>query len=761
MFKSIGLFTCLILVTFVYSQEATIYGRIVNESNDPIPFVDVVVKELNIGATTNENGAYEIGPIAPRTLTLIIRAEDYENDTLSLDANGLKKVDFTLKPRFNEFDEVVVSGTMRAVRKSDSPVPVEVYDQAFFQSNPTPSIFESLQNVNGVRPQMNCSVCNTGDVHINGLEGPYTMILIDGMPIVSGLATVYGLNGIPQSLIERVEIVKGPASALYGSEAVGGLINVITKSPDNAPKASADVFMTSWQELNADIGYRFSIGEKVSSLLGINYFNYDNPIDNNNDGFTDVTLQDRVSIFNKWNFKRKDGKLFSLSGRYVYEDRWGGEMNWTPAYRGGNEIYGESIYTNRVELFGAYELPIKEKVMLTFSANAHDQNSVYGDMNYQGIQNIAFSQLTWEKKLGKHQLLSGLAMRYTFYDDNTTATEDEVNNSRVNAPSEIYLPGLFVQDEIKFNRNHTLLLGARYDYNSVHGSIFTPRMNYKWMSDNRKNTLRLSAGSGYRVANVFTEDHAALSGARDVVFVGDLAPEMSWNGNINFVKKVITKSDLFLSFDATLFYTYFDNKIIPDYDTDPTKIIYQNLEGYAVSQGVSLNMDINYKNLSGRIGGTLMDVASYENGIREQQEFQERYTMTWNIGYDFPRVNMKVEYTGNLYGPMELPLLSELDPRKALSDPWSIQNIQVTKTFKFGMEIYGGVKNILDWTPNRGNPFIIARAHDPFDEQVEFDAQGGVIPTAENPYGLTFDPTYIFGPNQGRRFYFGIRYNFK
>jgi len=124
----------------------------------------------------------------------------------------------------SDLNEVVISGTLKEVTKLESPVPVEVYTSKFFKANPTPSIFEALQNINGVRPQLNCNICNTGDIHINGLEGPYTMILIDGMPIVSGLSTVYGLSGIPQALIDRVEIVKGPASTLYGSEAVGGLI---------------------------------------------------------------------------------------------------------------------------------------------------------------------------------------------------------------------------------------------------------------------------------------------------------------------------------------------------------------------------------------------------------------------------------------------------------------------------------------------------------------------------------------------------------
>ena len=218
---------------------------------------------------------------------------------------------FDLKEN-NTLDEVVITGTLKPVSHLESPVPVEVYKPIFFKKNPTSNIFEALQNVNGVRPQLNCNVCNTGDIHINGLEGPYTLVLIDGMPIVSGLSTVYGLSGIPNSLLDRIEIVKGPASSLYGSEAVGGLINIITKNPKNAPVFSADSFLTDWGELNLDIGIKANVNKNISLLTGINYFNYSNPIDNNKDNFTDLTLQDRISVFQKWNFNRKSNKLFSL-----------------------------------------------------------------------------------------------------------------------------------------------------------------------------------------------------------------------------------------------------------------------------------------------------------------------------------------------------------------------------------------------------------------------------------------------------------------
>lgn len=757
----------LVIVSLLFigslTAQTTIIGTVKSEEGEPLAWIDVVVQGANKGATTSADGTFTIKGLSFGDYNLIARSSDFYNDTInvSLINSEAISINFTLSPITTLLSEVVVSGTQRAVRKSDSPVPIEVYSKKFFRSNPTPSIFESLSQVNGVRPMVNCNVCNTGDIHINGLEGPYTMVLIDGMPIVSGLSTVYGLQGIPQSLIERVEIVKGPASTLYGSEAVGGLINVITKSADQAPKLFVDLFGTTWGEFNLDLGYRADIGKNVSTLLAANYFNYNFPFDHDKDGFTDVTLQDRLSVFNKWDFQRPEGKIFSFAARYIYEDRWGGDMNWTPEYRGGDEIYAESIYTNRVELFGTYQLPIKERVLFKFSGNTHNQNSRYGDQRYDAQQNILFGEFTWDKTINRHSLLAGLSSRYTYYDDNTVATEEVVEGEVKNTPEKTYLPGVFLQDEWKMTAQSTLLMGMRYDYNSIHGSILTPRINYKWTTPSKLNTLRISAGSGYRVVNIFTEDHAALTGARETIILNDLRPETSWNGNINYVRKFNVKNKLFLNFDLTAFYTYFDNKIIPDYDTDPNKIIYDNLDGYAESMGVSLGIDARYKGLSVNLGGTLMDVSSIEDGERIRQEFQERYSITWTAGYDFSRVGLKLEYTGFVYGPMVLPLLSDLDPRPDMSKPYSIQNIQITKVFKNGLEIYGGIKNLFNWTPNKHAPFLISRADDPFDKNVQYNNDGSVMATPDNPYALVFDPNYVWAANQGIRGFLGIRYTLK
>ena len=743
--KNLFKLTCFLLlgISSLQGQTNSISGK-VTSNGEVLPFINIYLKKTKLGTSTNENGFFELKNIPNGNYTIVASSVGFKFKSAKITVSGNQKIikNFNLNEN-NSLEEIVISGTLRPVSKSNSPVPVEVYSKSFFKKNPTPSIFESMQNVNGVRPQLNCNVCNTGDIHINGLEGPYTFVLIDGMPIVSGLSTVYGLTGIPQALIERVEVVKGPASTLYGSEAVGGIINIITKKPTNAPVLSTDVFSSSWGEINTDIGLRYKLSKKTQGLLGINYFNYQNRIDNNKDGFTDLTLQNRISIFNKVNIERKSNKVFTIAGRYVYEDRWGGEMDWEKEFRGSDVKYGESIYTNRWETFGTYQLPTSENISFQFSANGHYQNSFYGTDSYNAEQLIGFGQFIYNKQIAKkHDLLLGLAYRYTFYEDNTFATLEK--DGITNKPSVTHLPGFFIQDEIALNTQNKLLLGARWDYNSLHGSIFSPRVNYKWNSKDKADIFRASVGNGFRVANVFTEDHAALTGAREVEFDGELDPETSWNANLNYVKKINTENS-FITLDASVFYTYFNNRILPDYETDPGKIIYANLDGYSVSKGISLNTDITFTNgLSINAGATLMDVSITENGVKTRQLLTESFSGVWSISYKF-NSNFSVDYTGNLYGPMRLPLLGEKDTRAANSPWFSIQNIQATKKFTNSWELYGGVKNLLNFTPaansinNAGNPFNVG------------------INTEQNPE-LAFDPSYVYASNQGIRMFLGLRY---
>ena len=729
-----------------FSQEHTINGTVYSEG-EPLDGASLRIKGTNLGTITNEKGYFSIKFSKKKNNQLIISYTGHKSKQIEIDPkeSDIGKIILEL---YESLDEIVISGTLKPVSKLNSPVAVEVYSQSFFKANPSPSIFESLESINGIRPQLNCNVCNTGDIHINGQEGSYTMVLIDGLPIVSGLSTVYGLSGIPQSLIERVEIVKGPASTLYGSEAIGGVINLITKLPENSSKLSVDSFLSDWGELNTDIGYKYSLSKRTTGLLGINYFNFSNPIDNNNDGFTDLTIQDRISIFNKFTY----GDKLSFATRFVYEDRWGGQLNWEPKYRGGDTVYGENIYTTRFEAFGNYTF--NKNLSFQFSYNNHTHNSAYGTTIFNANQTIGFGQLIWNKSIKNNDLLFGLAYRYTYYDDDTTATFNEILNS--NQEDIYHMPGLFIQDEIKINESNTLLLGIRFDHNSLHGNIFTPRINYKLSNYDQTSILRLSFGTGYRVAQVFTEDHAALTGARDVVFLNDLEPEKSWNTNLNYVKKVYLKEGAIIDFDISIFKTQFSNKIIPDYDTNPNKIIYDNLKGRSISQGVSLNINSLLENgIRFNLGATYIDSYIKEDGVKTVPYLTEKFQSVWKFEKKWNDKNLIFDLTGTTIGPLRLPTLSRLDPRPDYSSTFSIVNIQLTKILKNTFEIYGGVKNIFDFTPPKNS---IARSFDPFDKQVVFDNSGNAIQNENNPYALTFDPSYVFASNQGFRFFFGLRY---
>lgn len=730
-------------------SQHIIRGEVIDwRTDEKIAGATIQPSHKNTGIISGEKGLFSlILPDGIPEVKAVISAAGFHTDTVTFTIHR-KFIPVYLKPSGKSLDEVVISGTLREVQKAASPIPVETYSAKFFRRNVTPSIFEALTIVNGVQPQLNCNVCNTGDIHINGMEGPYTMVLIDGMPIVSNLATVYGFSGIPASLIKRVEIVKGPASTLYGSEAVAGLINIITKDPTSSSRFSTDLNLSTYGELNADVSGKFNIGN-AHSLVGLNVFVFDKKFDINKDNFTDVTLQKRFSLFNKWNFKRKSNQPMGIATRLLFEDRWGGELQWEKKWRGSDSIYAESIYTRRFELMGNYGLAIPdEKLLFEYSYNYHNQDSYYGTSAYKAEQHSVFAQLRWDKTIKNHNILVGIPYRYIWYDDNTPATSKP--NGSANSPSLNTTHGIFVQDEIKFSDAFTTLAGLRYERNNLQGNIVSPRLALKYQQ-NKHQTFRLSGGNGFRVVNLFTEDHLALSGAREVIITETLKPEKSWNANINY-NGTFTPGFGYITIDASAFYTYFTNKIVPDYDSDPQKIIYSNLKGYAVSQGISANIDLTFrKSFKINSGITLMDVFTNQqnsNGIfaKQQQLFAPTFSATYAVSYALPEWNLNFDFTGKVYGPQRLPIVPN-DFRPEYSPLFTLANFQVTKKLKNDIEIYGGVKNLFNFQPE--NPIL--RPFDPFNENVN--------DPVSNPNGYTFDPSYNYAPVQRIKAMIGFRYS--
>ena len=584
-------------------SQVVISGTIRDGNGSPVAFANIGIPETGSGTYTDERGHFQI-EVGNKEAVIEVSAIGFFR--LSSPLNELagfpSDIDITLRESQLELNQVVVTGNMKQTFLKESPVKVEVLTSTFLKKTPSNNIIEAIQTVNGVQEQVNCGVCGTNDIHINGMEGPYTLMLIDGMPIMSSLASVYGFNGIPTAMVDRIEIIKGPSSTLYGTEAVGGGINILTKSPEFAPRLMVNTYLSSHLEWNLDLGSAVRINDKVDMSLGINTYYNQYRFDENNDDFTDIPLNKRLTIYNKWVIRREDFETTSFAFRYYTEDRFGSTMQWQQQDRGSNSVYGESIRTNRFEFIGSYQVPIRAlPLKINYSLTWHDQDSYYGDSNYGAEQFVFFSNFTWDREIGRHDLLAGVTLRNDIYRDNTPAQTDDNR----------WTPGVFFQDEWDFTKSSTLLSGIRFDFHDSHGVIISPRINYKQMLG-QYTSLRVNLGTGFRRVNLFTEDHAALTGSREVIIANELQPESSYNINLN-LNHIFILGQSTGTLDLDMFYTYFNNKIIPDYETDSRYIIYDNLAGFGITRGVSFSLNQSFVfPLNYSIGITIQDVFEEE-----------------------------------------------------------------------------------------------------------------------------------------------------
>lgn len=739
----------LMMFSIFSASEAQVFTAVVkNEKGEPLPFATAHDHDKGYGTTANDLGAFSL-KIEEGTKLIWVSHVGYQKKEVNLDKLDLSQIHtIQLIPDKLGLNEVVVSGQMQARSLRNSPVKVEVFKADFLNdfSQGSGNLMESISMINGIQENVACGVCYTNEISINGLEGAYTSLLINGIPIYGNLATVYGLNSIPTDMMEKVEVVRGPGSTLYGSEAMAGVINIITPhAEEKSLKVNSSLSQLGEWKGNIIAQYGENDWKHFS---GVHWDMANQFVDQNDDLFSDVVLRDRFSIFN---FSENEEKQLSIGGKYYYEDRRNGVLEYVKnrnykQLRGNDEVYGESIYTHRWELFGDKRFE-NSPFRLQFSASQHWQDSYYGDTFYEAEQHQAFSNFIYENQWGKHNFLSGFSQRLTYYDDNSPATENESGNR---ADVQI-VPGVFVQDEWKINEDWKALSGARLDYYNRHGLIFSPRLNIQYQLSEWIN-FRFNSGTGFRIVNLFTEDHAFVSGQRELRIEEDLDPERSFNVGLGF-QHVYTFGNQQGSVELDGFYTYFTNKIIPDYDT-PGFIIYTNSESYAYTRGLSAN--INHQvgaNLYLNLGAQWQNARqaeSNEDGVLEEKRiiYSRDWSAVGSAEYSFPK-GIKLNYSFNWNGPTAMPEVFEvnalgeiLSPRSDLSPQFTLHNLKVRKEFK-KIEIFAGVRNIFD------NVQHISPLSGTQDETVPLG------------FGEYFDTAYSYGSLMGRNFFVGFDWSIR
>lgn len=649
-------------------------------------------------------------------------------------AQGQARLDSARLDRTLELSEALVVGSTAHSTRLPRTESVERLSARTMLGLASATLAEQFGRIAGLRLQTTCAVCGAAELRLNGLEGPYTLVMIDSAPLVGSLGGIYGTQGLPTLLARGVEVVRGPVGAGLPAEGLGGSVNLLTR-PAGGVVPQVRLLGGSWAEGSADVAVPLNTtwalyGQAASRRR---------PPDRNGDGFYDLVKYNRGSLALTGSPTLGQWARASVYARGYAERRTGGQMAYEPRlHRLKEAVYGEDIYVYRGEAVAniRYTSQGRWQQQTLLSGAAHYQDAAYGTMLYQGLQADVFVQHTASARLGRGRVQLGPTARYLLYDDNTPATRTENTN---NLRREL-MPGGYVQAELPLGPA-TLRPGLRYEHHPVHGSQWAPRLH---------GALRLApgllaraaTGLGYRSVNVITEDHAALTGSRRLVLPQSLQPERAWTHLAELAWDTALGS-VRLDLALTAWRTDFANKILADFDTDPNAIIYRNTPEQARNQGLTMQAAAVAQAWSARASATWL---SYTRSLPGLERQTVPYTPSWQtqaeLTYRLPGQRLEATARLEATGPQPMPL-QPADDRPALSPSYALLHGQISYRPTARLTLLGQVRNLGNWLP-RYAP--IWRAQDPFDRGADPDRTG------------TFDPGYVYGPLGGRSFVLGVDY---
>ena len=506
--------------------------------------------EEKVRVATNMDGAYVISGLKPGNYTLRAEAMGYEprETKITLGDESVVMVDFSLKMADKVMDELVVSANRNEVKRCMAPVVVSVLNSNTFETVNAPDLAKSLNYQSGLRVENNCQNCAFPQVRINGLEGPYSQILINSRPVVSALSGVYGLEQIPVNMIDRVEVVRGGGSALFGANAVGGTINIITKEPTrNSFSVNTQLSNMNGQAWEETMGANVSLVSKNRNYGIALYEAYRNrsPYDADGDGYSEVGKLD-MNTFGLRGFYRPSKKnVFNLEYHNTNEFR-----------RGGNKFDQEPFNTDITEqtkhvinsggLSYDHFLPGDRHKLSAYVSLQHIlRNSYYGaqqNPNAYGQTNDLTYVIgtTYTGRFNK--ILFSPATLTAGLEYQVNSMHDVMQGYGRDMKQDVKIGGGFLQNEWEM-KYFTLLAGFRLDkHNLIENVIFSPRINLLYRPIETLQA-RLTWSTGFRAPQAYDEDlHITAVGGEGVLIqlADGLKPERSnsFSGSVDWATNI-------------------------------------------------------------------------------------------------------------------------------------------------------------------------------------------------------------------------------
>ena len=594
--KIIYIIIVLLIPGFLYAQK-TLEGKVIDsDGTTGLIGASVYWAGTTTGTSTNEAGYFVLkrlkrsgsdipqswqkdgtSPFKGEVDKLVISFVGYRTDTIIIEENS-DYFEHTLN-QLAQIAEITVVGRAPGahIDRKEPIMTFKVTGQELTKAACC-NLSESFTTSASVDVSYSDAATGAKQIQLLGLAGTYVQMMTENFPALYGLGSAYGLNYIPGSWMESIQVSKGTASVRNGYEAITGQINVEYKKPMESEKFFLNAYASSSGKMEGNVNSSLILNDKLSTAI-LAHGEYNSVInDHNNDGFRDEPNVQQNHFFNRWEYMTES--LHAKAGiKIIEEERLGGQTTFSPSDLENNSTdYGILINTLRAEAFTktGYIFPSMKNVSLAWinSFIYHDQDATFGLNAYSGLQKSYYSNVLfqWKPYNEKHTIDAGLSYKYDQYEEMYNSTPLDRKES---------VPGAFLQYTYTDTSLITVVAGMRVDDHNLYGLFVTPRLHLRYeLTDNT--TLRASAGKGFRSTNVLAENQYLLASSREIQIADNLEHEEAWNAGASLTS-YFTLAGRELRITGDYYHTKFINQIVTDLDADVNSVLFYNLDGRSFS----------------------------------------------------------------------------------------------------------------------------------------------------------------------------------
>ncbi len=739
-----------LIVKEARSQDISVRGVVMEEKQDgkllPLEFVQVYWLQSQRNTSTDSTGYFIIAHAHEDGNKIAFRYLGYDPDTVEV-APG-QYISVLFKEKSNLLGEVVVAHHKRTTEISFlDPLQVQNISKEELFKAACCNLSESFETNATVDVSFTDAVTGAKEIQMLGLSGKYSLISLEQMPGVRGLAIPYGLLYTPGAWIESIQISKGAGSVVHGYESMTGQINVELKKPTSEDKFLINGYFNEAYRTELNVFARHQLSPMFNTAVFGHVSIYPEKHDRNNDGFTDMPKGNLITFANKWDYhNNKSGLEGQLNVQWLRDRKEGGH---TDHQVGDPPHYAVDIDTDRIAAMAkaGYIFPNQRYTSIgsQWSYTNHKQFASLGNTHYNGIQSSFSGNWLFQSIFSdtRHKYITGLSFRYDDYQEKL-GPENYYHTESV--------PGAFFEYSYLPDEKFTLVAGVRIDKHNLYNVLINPRIHLRY-APAEQTVVRMSVGRGMRTPLPIAENLGWLASSRSWQIPGGqssgssrlpygLEMEKAWNAGASLTQEftVDYRSGL-LAVD--FFHTRFTDRTIIDLDLSPRQLWIYDLDGksYANTFQVELQYEL-FKRFDAKVAYKWQDskIDYRDSGLRKQI-FTPSSRFFANVSYVSSVATYKghwrISLTGHLTGPQRIPDTGTNPPAfqlPAQSPSFWLFNGQLTRVFNKSFEMYVGIENISNFK------------------------QSPVIIDAEHPYSPYFDSGLIWGPIFGREWYVGFRY---